>query len=147
MSATVEALFEVDIHLYDITLYPRVRARTIHFDVAHFCYLFSCSNFATHAQQNPGKLVSDEVKPGKALPTLFIIGDSTVRNGTKGQMGWGDLIAPRLDSAKVTVLIAPSRPEQPHFLYRRALGKIVAELKSGDFVLMQFGHNDGGGFG
>lgn len=35
------------------------------------------------------------------LPTLFIIGDSTVNNSTKGQMGWGNVIAAFFDTAKI----------------------------------------------
>ena len=34
-------------------------------------------------------------------PTLFIVGDSTVRTGTKGQMGWGDPIAKHFDKSKL----------------------------------------------
>lgn len=78
-------------------------------------------------------------------PSLFIIGDSTVRNNTTGLQGWGDPIADFFDSSKINV-------------YNRALGgrssrtfqteglwdKVLADLKPGDFVLMQFGHNDGG---
>ena len=44
---------------------------------------------------------------GKALPTLWLIGDSTVRNGqdtgNNGQWGWGNPIAHYFDKAKITV--------------------------------------------
>src|SRR5688572_5943682 len=36
-------------------------------------------------------------------PTLFLIGDSTVKNGTNGQVGWGTAIAPLFDPAKIKV--------------------------------------------
>ena len=37
-------------------------------------------------------------------PTLYIIGDSTVRNSmTNGQWGWGTLISEFLDSSKIAV--------------------------------------------
>src|SRR5687768_15359717 len=38
------------------------------------------------------------------LPTLFIAGDSTVKNGTKGQVGWGDPIASHFDRTKINVV-------------------------------------------
>src|SRR5579863_9303575 len=42
------------------------------------------------------------------LPSLFIIGDSTVRNaqgiGTGRQWGWGDLLAPYFDTNKINVV-------------------------------------------
>src|SRR4051794_14337007 len=41
-------------------------------------------------------------------PTLFLIGDSTVRNGTgdgaQGQWGWGEPLADRVNLAKAAVL-------------------------------------------
>jgi len=37
------------------------------------------------------------------LPTLFVVGDSTVRNRTKGQQGWGDLLAAFFDKERIKV--------------------------------------------
>jgi rhamnogalacturonan acetylesterase len=43
-----------------------------------------------------------------ALPTLFLIGDSTVRNGrgdgSNGQWGWGEPLVDRFDTSKVNVV-------------------------------------------
>ena len=36
-------------------------------------------------------------------PTLYIIGDSTVRNTNNGQWGWGTLIANYFDTARITI--------------------------------------------
>ena len=42
------------------------------------------------------------------LPSLFLIGDSTVRNGRGkgdgGQWGWGDQLAPYFDTSKINVV-------------------------------------------
>src|SRR5262245_14961861 len=80
-----------------------------------------------------------------AQPTLWIIGDSTVRNNTKGQQGWGDPLKSLFDSSKIKVENRAlggrsSRTFQSEGLW----AKIVTNMKQGDFVLMQFGHNDGG---
>ncbi len=78
-------------------------------------------------------------------PSLWLIGDSTVKNGAKDLRGWGEEIGSLFDPAKITV-------------QNRALGgrssrtyrdeghwaKALAEIKPGDFVLVQFGHNDAG---
>src|ERR1700682_5167144 len=44
----------------------------------------------------------------RTLPTLFLIGDSTVRNGRgdggNGQWGWGEPLVDRFDTAKVNVV-------------------------------------------
>ncbi len=78
-------------------------------------------------------------------PTLFIIGDSTVKNGTKGQMGWGDPLAAQFDGAKLAVVNrAIGGRSSRTFLTEGRWAKILEELKPGDFVLMQFGHNDSG---
>src|SRR5207245_371388 len=44
---------------------------------------------------------ADDAKP--RLPTLFIIGDSTVRNSTKGQQGWGTPSAGLFDKTQIKV--------------------------------------------
>lgn len=40
---------------------------------------------------------------GAALPTLYIIGDSTVHNPLNGLEGWGDAIGAQFDSSKIHV--------------------------------------------
>lgn len=83
------------------------------------------------------------------LPTLFIIGDSTVRNGQgdgkNGQWGWGDLIGVYFDPSKINVVNwALGGRSSRTFLTEGHWDKVLAVLKPGDFVMMQFGHNDGG---
>jgi lysophospholipase L1-like esterase len=78
-------------------------------------------------------------------PTLFIIGDSTVRNRTAGQLGWGDVVDDYFDTNKIHVENhAIAGRSSRTFLTDGRWDKILAELRPGDFVLMQFGHNDGG---
>jgi len=80
-----------------------------------------------------------------AKPTLFIIGDSTVRNQTAGQQGWGDPLVAQFDPAKIEVINrAIGGRSSRTFLTEGRWAAVTANLKAGDFVLMQFGHNDGG---
>ncbi len=84
------------------------------------------------------------------LPTLFAIGDSTVRTGTlgnggNGQWGWGAPIADFFDRTKINVENrawggTSSRSYQTLGFWE----KVLADIKPGDFVIMQFGHNDAG---
>ncbi|MGH7980904.1 MAG: rhamnogalacturonan acetylesterase [Limisphaerales bacterium] len=80
------------------------------------------------------------------LPTLFIIGDSTVRNGegvgTGGQWGWGDLIAPYFNTNKINVVNRALGGTSSRTFYRDEWPAVRSMLKPGDFLLMQFGHND-----
>jgi lysophospholipase L1-like esterase len=82
-------------------------------------------------------------------PTLFLIGDSTVRNGAgdgaNKQWGWGEPLAAYFDPTKITVLNrARGGRSSRTFMTEGLWDQVVAAMKPGDFVLIQFGHNDGG---
>jgi len=80
-----------------------------------------------------------------AKPALYIIGDSTVRNSTGGQMGWGDPLVAQFDPAKIEVVNrAIGGRSSRTFLTEGRWDAVMAHLQPGDFVLIQFGHNDGG---
>jgi rhamnogalacturonan acetylesterase len=100
----------------------------------HYCWLFGL--MAALA------LSAAETAP---LPTLFIIGDSTVKNGTRGQRGWGEVISPYFDTNKIRIENhAIGGRSSRTFLTEGRWDKVLANLQRGDFVLIQFGHNDGG---
>ncbi len=77
------------------------------------------------------------------LPTLFIVGDSTARN--QADLGWGDHIAHYFDTTKINIANrARAGRSSRTFINEGAWDKVLAEMKPGDFVLIQMGHNDGG---
>jgi lysophospholipase L1-like esterase len=79
------------------------------------------------------------------LPTLWIIGDSTVHNGSKGEMGWGEVIDKQFDTSRINVVNrAIGGRSSRTFRSEGRWDLILKEAKPGDFVLIQFGHNDGG---
>jgi lysophospholipase L1-like esterase len=84
-----------------------------------------------------------------ALPTLFLIGDSTVRNGrgdgAGGQWGWGEPLADFFDAARINVVNrAVGGLGSRTYLTQGMWDRVLEMLKPGDFVMMQFGHNDAG---
>lgn len=84
-------------------------------------------------------------EPTSPRPTLWLIGDSTVRNNTRGLQGWGDPIKALFDSEKIRVENRALGGRSSRTFYTEGLWeKVRAELKPGDFLIMQFGHNDGG---
>jgi len=85
-----------------------------------------------------------------ALPTIWIVGDSTVRNGQgngagNGQWGWGAPIEYYFDLNKVNVVNRAVGGTSSRTFYNAQWKNVVPEIKKGDFVLMQFGHNDNNG--
>ncbi len=82
-------------------------------------------------------------------PIVYLVGDSTVKNGkgdgAGGLWGWGDFIGQFLDTTKISVQNhalggTSSRTFQSKGLWQ----PIYNKLKKGDYVIIQFGHNDDG---
>src|SRR6267142_6551086 len=86
---------------------------------------------------------------GPNQPSLFLIGDSTVRNGSgtgaNNQLGWGEPLTALFDAAKIQVLNrARGGRSSRTFLTEGLWDQVLDALRPGDFVIMQFGHNDPG---
>ena len=83
----------------------------------------------------------------KEKPVFYIIGDSTVKNGDgtgkNNQMGWGTVIIPFFDTNRINVQNhAIGGRSSRTFITEGRWNKILETLKKGDYVIMQFGHND-----
>src|SRR6185503_2077393 len=81
-----------------------------------------------------------------ALPTIFVAGDSTAARGNgAAQQGWGVPFADYFDATKVNVVNrARGGRSSRTFVTEGLWDKLLADVKAGDVVLIQFGHNDGG---
>ena len=74
---------------------------------------------------------------------VFIIGDSTVANGNDTIVGWGRTLPAFFDTSRIVIVNkARGGRSSRTFLNEGLWDEIVPQLKKGDFVLMQFGHND-----
>lgn len=85
----------------------------------------------------------------KRKPVLYIIGDSTVRNGDgsgKNELwGWGSLIGRYFDTTRISVRNhAIGGRSSRTFITEGRWEEVMKDLQAGDYVIMQFGHNDGG---
>lgn len=124
---------------------PARRTRRGFLAAASFATLAWTAGVA-RAQEPAAKPAGTAATPG--VPTIWLIGDSTVKNGTKGQQGWGEVLNTYFDPAKVRVVNrAIGGRSSRTFLEEGRWDAVQSELKPGDYVLMQFGHNDGGGLG
>jgi rhamnogalacturonan acetylesterase len=77
-------------------------------------------------------------------PTLYLIGDSTVHNADKITWGWGSLLPNYFDSNKITINNSAMAGRSTRtFIKENRWHRVDSALKPGDFVMMQFGHNEG----
>jgi lysophospholipase L1-like esterase len=94
----------------------------------------------------PQTTVTQNAPLNPALPTVFIVGDSTARN--QADLGWGDHFAHYFDTTRINVANrAHAGRSSRTFINEGSWDKVLAEMKPGDFVLLQMGHNDGGDLG
>jgi len=78
-----------------------------------------------------------------SLPTVFIVGDSTARN--EADLGWGDHFAHYFDTSRINVANrAIAGRSSRSYIREGRWDRVLAEMKAGDYVLLQMGHNDGG---
>src|SRR6187551_1449964 len=89
------------------------------------------------------------VQNQKQKPTVWLIGDSTVKNGSgkgeDGLWGWGDFLYESFDTTTLHIENRArggrsSRTYQTEGLW----DDVLKRIKPGDYVIMQFGHNDAG---
>ncbi len=95
---------------------------------------------------------SPPMPANSSLPTLWLIGDSTVRNGTAGengptgQWGWGAPLTAYFDLKKINVVNRAFGGTSSRTFYNGFFWKdLKPRIKKGDFVILQFGANDNGG--
>jgi len=86
--------------------------------------------------ENPGVI-------NPALPTIFIASDSTAARAQEPQQGWAVPFADYFDLTKVNVSNrALGGRSSRTFITQGWWDQLLADLKAGDYVLIQFGHND-----
>ncbi|MBE6270745.1 MAG: rhamnogalacturonan acetylesterase [Prevotella ruminicola] len=79
-------------------------------------------------------------------PVVFITGDSTVKNEDKdqdGMWGWGAVANTVFDETRISIVNAAMAGRSCRsYLNEGRWDKVYNSLQPGDFVLIQFGHND-----
>jgi len=79
-------------------------------------------------------------------PRLFFTGDSTVKNADKdddGMWGWASQASTVFDESKITLINAGRAGRSTRTFIKEGLWKRVYDsLQPGDYVTIQFGHND-----
>jgi lysophospholipase L1-like esterase len=77
------------------------------------------------------------------MHTVFLCGDSTMCDQpAEPYNSWGQMITRWFKPDMVVSNLAISGETMPAFLTENRLTKITSQMKAGDYVLVQFGHND-----
>ena len=84
-------------------------------------------------------------------PVLFLVGNSTMRTGTKGngdngQWGWGFYEHKYFDESKITVENQALGGTSSRTFYRQLWPDVKKGIRPGDYVIIELGHNDNGPF-
>lgn len=97
---------------------------------------------------------SDQIAGGstrkkKNSPVVMLIGDSTVKNGRgegdNDQWGWGSFFEQFFDTTRVSVENhALGGRSSRTFITEGLWDNVLSGIQEGDYLFIQFGHNDGG---
>ncbi|MGE4287584.1 MAG: rhamnogalacturonan acetylesterase [Salinivirgaceae bacterium] len=82
----------------------------------------------------------------KEQPTLYLIGDSTMANKEKlylPERGWGQALPSYFSDELHIENHAKNGRSTRSFIYQGRWDSVYNHLQPGDFVMIQFGHNDG----
>lgn len=97
----------------------------------------------------PDPIPAGSSRKKEDAPVVFLIGDSTVKNGrgdgSNGQWGWGSFFDQFFDTDKISIENhALGGRSSRTFITEGLWDRVLPGLKKGDFLFIQFGHNDGG---
>ncbi|OWP04410.1 hypothetical protein B2J93_4415 [Marssonina coronariae] len=109
-----------------------------------FCYVLLSALAATVAIAAPADVI--EGRETIAAPTLYLAGDSTMAKARDGSptTGWGPFLPYSMKDISVVNLAIGGRSARSYTEEGR-FKTLIEKLLPGDYVVMSFGHNDGGG--
>jgi len=119
------------------------------FNLMALLLVISSAAVISQVKDDPRPVVDDsKTTPAQVhdpkLPTLWIVGDSTL-NSNAPLRGWGQELGQFFDQKRINVVNrAIGGRSSRTFQYEGRWDKIMSEIKKGDFVILQFGHNDVG---
>ena len=105
--------------------------------------VFSFSLTSVHAMSQP---VPKGTSTDLPAPRLHLVGDSTMAdkvNLAYPERGWGQLLPEFMLPTLSIINHAANGRSTLRFLNEGRWQLLITELKAGDYVLIQFGHNDG----
>lgn len=88
------------------------------------------------------RVAAIHIEPADA-PRLFLAGDSTVADQyTEPFTSWGQMLPAMLDDHLVVANHAKSGATMKSFIAQLRFSKMLTQMRAGDWLFIQFGHND-----
>ena len=102
-------------------------------------------------QARSARPVPGSSRLGKKAPVLFLVGNSTMRTGTRGngdngQWGWGYFAHLWFDETRISVENHALGGTSSRTFYNDLWPDVLKGVQKGDFVLVELGHNDNGAY-
>ena len=95
-----------------------------------------------------GIFAAGAIQAGPRVAKLFVAGDSTAsvyQPNAKNQQGWAAVLQPYFDPKKLEVVdLARGGRSSRTFITEGHWDRLLGQVGAGDFVIIQFGHNDAG---
>ncbi|MDE5785429.1 MAG: rhamnogalacturonan acetylesterase [Duncaniella sp.] len=89
------------------------------------------------------RVVIEPIEDTDSVVTLFLCGNSTVVDQTyEPWASWGQIVPRYLDSAIVVANHAESGESAQSFIDKKRLDKVLSMARKGDYMIIEFGHND-----
>lgn len=125
---------------------PANEYRTIEYDIALIDGVFDFEFSGTSAKVNALTITKLAANVPADKPTVYLASDSTVANYAEGyrpQSGWGEQLQQFIDSEAVTVdNRAVGGLSSKTFIVGGYLNNILLDIRDGDYLFMQWSHND-----
>jgi len=107
--------------------------------------------FEAENGRRPKDVVPGSTRKSKNFPLVFLIGDSTVKcgdeSGSDGRWGWGTFFNSYFDTIRIGIENHALGGRSSRTYYTERLwDKVLPAIQKGDYLLIDFGHNDGGPF-
>ena len=98
---------------------------------------------------NPREFVAGVSRINEKAPIIFLIGDSTVKCGAgKGEQdkwGWGSYFQNYFDTTRISIENCALGGRSSRTYFTEGLwSRVLPAIRKGDYLLIDFGHNDGG---
>ena len=133
---------EFTVHIRDSIIRPA--GRPVKLKSREFDYLHWDDKLTIEFNNDMPKVCAVEISPVKNIPTIFLAGNSTVVDqSSEPWAAWGQMIPAFFQPRKIAVgNYAESGETLKAFKNERRLEKIWSMAKPGDYLFIEFAHND-----